>query len=70
MNKMLAEKIDALLPQTQCSKCGYPGCMPYARAISQGQADINRCPPGGEQGIRQLADLLGVAAERLVRSMR
>ena len=62
---MLAEQIDALLPQTQCGKCGYQGCKPYAEAISQGRADINQCPPGGEQGIGQLAALLGVAVKPL-----
>lgn len=55
------DRIDAVLPQTQCGKCGYPGCRPYAEAIASGEADINRCPPGGEAGIRELADLLGVA---------
>jgi Na+-translocating ferredoxin:NAD+ oxidoreductase subunit B len=54
----LAEKIDALLPQTQCTQCGYPGCMPYAEAIAAGEADINRCPPGGDTGINALATLL------------
>jgi electron transport complex protein RnfB len=56
----LADKIDALLPQTQCGQCGYPGCRPYATAIAKGEADINQCPPGGEAGIAALADLLGV----------
>ena len=56
----LADRIDAILPQTQCGKCGYPGCKPYAVAIAAGEADINRCPPGGEEGIRELAELLGV----------
>lgn len=55
-----ADRIDAILPQTQCGKCGYHGCRPYAEAIAAGEADINRCPPGGEEGIRELADLLGV----------
>ena len=55
----LVEKIDAILPQTQCGQCGYPGCKPYAKAIASGEADINCCPPGGEEGIRKLADLLG-----------
>lgn len=54
----LALRIDALLPQTQCTKCGYQGCMPYAEAIATGDAPINRCPPGGEAGIQQLAALL------------
>ena len=48
-----------VLPQTQCGQCGYPGCRPYAEAIAKGEADINQCPPGGEEGIRKLADLLG-----------
>lgn len=55
----LVEKIDAILPQTQCGQCGFPGCKPYATAIAGGEADINQCPPGGEEGIRKLADLLG-----------
>jgi electron transport complex protein RnfB len=53
------EQIDALLPQTQCGQCNYPGCRPYAEAIAAGEADINQCPPGGEAGVRALADLLG-----------
>ncbi len=55
----LVEKIDAILPQTQCGQCGFPGCKPYATAIANEEADINRCPPGGEEGIRKLAELLG-----------
>jgi len=55
----LAGRIDALLPQTQCRKCGYDGCQPYARAVASGRADINRCPPGGAAVIRDLAALLG-----------
>ena len=55
----LIEKIEAILPQTQCGQCGYPGCKPYAAAISAGEADINLCPPGGMDGVRKLADLLG-----------
>ena len=54
----LADRIDALLPQTQCTRCGYPGCKPYAQAIAEGCADINQCPPGGAAGIVKLADLL------------
>ncbi|MDX9740558.1 MAG: electron transport complex subunit RsxB [Gammaproteobacteria bacterium] len=54
----LVEKIDALLPQTQCGQCGFPGCRPYASAIASGEADINQCPPGGETTILALADLL------------
>ena len=56
----LVDRIDAILPQTQCGQCGFPGCKPYATAIAEGRADINQCPPGGEEGIVELADLLGV----------
>ncbi|MFV9472975.1 electron transport complex subunit RsxB [Advenella sp. RU8] len=59
-SKSLLQKIDAILPQTQCTKCGYDGCKPYAQALVQQEANINRCPPGGTQGIQQLADLLQV----------
>jgi len=55
----LADRINSLLPQTQCTKCGFDGCRPYAEAIAAGEAKINRCPPGGQTGIRQLAELLG-----------
>ena len=55
----LVEKIDAILPQTQCGQCGFPGCKPYAEAIAGGEVDINLCPPGGQEGVRKLADLLG-----------
>ena len=55
----VVDQIDAILPQTQCGQCTYPGCRPYAEAIASGEADINQCPPGGEAGIRALADLLG-----------
>ncbi|HEY3808387.1 MAG TPA: RnfABCDGE type electron transport complex subunit B [Steroidobacteraceae bacterium] len=55
----LADSIDALLPQTQCTRCGYPGCRPYAEAIARGEVAINRCPPGGSAGIVALAHLLG-----------
>lgn len=61
----LVQKIDAILPQTQCGQCGFPGCKPYATAIAAGEADINQCPPGGEEGIRKLAELLGVEAKPL-----
>jgi len=54
----LADCIDALLPQTQCTKCGYAGCRPYAEAIAAGEAQINQCPPGGATGIARLAELL------------
>ncbi len=54
-----ADVIDALLPQTQCGQCGFPGCRPYAQAIAAGRAGINRCPPGGTVTITALAELLG-----------
>lgn len=54
----LAEQVNALLPQTQCTKCGYQGCKPYAEAIANDNAPINRCPPGGDAGIQALASLL------------
>jgi electron transport complex protein RnfB len=55
----LTDRIDALLPQTQCTKCGYDGCRPYAEAITAGDAGINQCPPGGATGIARLAALTG-----------
>lgn len=61
----LVDRIDALLPQTQCGQCNYPGCRPYAEAIARDEADINQCPPGGEAGVRALADLLGREAKPL-----
>ena len=60
----LAEQIDALLPQTQCGNCGYPGCKPYAQAIVDGEP-INKCPPGGQATIDALASLLDVPAPEL-----
>ena len=55
----LVERVNALLPQTQCAQCGYPGCRPYAAAIVRDQIPINLCPPGGEDTVRRLAGLLG-----------
>lgn len=60
-----ATEIDALLPQTQCGKCGYAGCRPYAEAVAAGAADINRCPPGGAELIAEVASLLGIAPKPL-----
>lgn len=51
----LAQRIDAVLPQTQCTRCGYPDCRGYAEAMARGDADINRCPPGGAEGIVRLS---------------
>jgi len=55
----IADQIDALLPQTQCGQCGYPGCRPYAEAIAADEAEINLCAPGGEATMLAIADLLG-----------
>jgi Na+-translocating ferredoxin:NAD+ oxidoreductase subunit B len=59
------DRIDALLPQTQCQKCGFDGCRPYAEAIHAGKADINQCPPGGRETIAALAQLLGLPEKPL-----
>jgi len=61
----LLERIEAVLPQTQCRQCGYSGCRPYAEAIAAGRAGINRCPPGGEETLRELADITGSAVQPL-----
>jgi electron transport complex protein RnfB len=61
----IAARIDALLPQTQCTRCGYAGCKPYAEAIASGEARINQCPPGGSATIAALAELLRRPAEPL-----
>lgn len=58
----VASRIDAVLPQTQCTKCGYAGCGPYANAIACGRAEINQCPPGGAAGIAKLSAVTGRAA--------
>jgi electron transport complex protein RnfB len=54
----LPARIDSLLPQTQCTRCGFAGCLPYATAIAAGEAKINQCPPGGSATVRALAELL------------
>lgn len=58
----IVEKIDAVLPQTQCGQCGYPGCRPYAEAVANGD-DITKCAPGGQATIEKIADLMGVEAD-------
>lgn len=65
MNSDLDRRIDALLPQTQCTQCGYAGCRPYAQAIAAGHADINQCPPGGDEVVGRLAALLEREAKPL-----
>jgi electron transport complex protein RnfB len=65
LDNPLAARIDALFPQTQCTRCGYPACRDYAQAIADGAADINQCPPGGATGIELIADLLGRTARPL-----
>ncbi|MDQ3206694.1 MAG: Rnf electron transport complex subunit RnfB [Pseudomonadota bacterium] len=64
----LTERLDRLLPQTQCGQCGFAGCRPYAEAMAAGEADVDRCPPGGDGGARSLARLLGTAAKPYDRS--
>ena len=59
VTKSLADQIEDVLPQTQCTKCGYPACRPYAEAIASGEADINRCPPGGMEGVARLSRVTG-----------
>lgn len=61
----LADRIDAALPQTQCTRCGYPDCRGYADAMADGSADIDRCPPGGAEGIVRLAAITGRAVKPL-----
>ena len=61
----LLERIEAVLPQTQCRQCGYAGCRPYSEAIAAGRAGINRCPPGGEEAVRELSVITGVAVQPL-----
>jgi electron transport complex protein RnfB len=61
----LAQEIDAALPQTQCTRCGYPDCRAYAQAIASAQAAINQCPPGGQEGIARLAAITGQAEQPL-----
>ena len=63
----LVARIDALLPQTQCGQCDFPACRPYAEAIANGTADINRCPPGGERTLHELSRLLGLPARPLAK---
>jgi Na+-translocating ferredoxin:NAD+ oxidoreductase subunit B len=62
MRRVEAQEIDGLLPQTQCTRCGYAGCRPYAEALASGAAALNQCPPGGAALIAQLAALLGRTA--------
>jgi electron transport complex protein RnfB len=65
VNSLLASRIDTLLPQTQCTRCGYAGCRPYAEAVARDEADIDQCPPGGQAGVDALAELLGRPAKAL-----
>jgi Na+-translocating ferredoxin:NAD+ oxidoreductase subunit B len=58
----LVERLDRVLPQTQCGQCGYAGCRPYAEAMARGEANVDRCPPGGDAGARALARVLDVPA--------
>ena len=64
----LVERLDRLLPQTQCGQCGYDGCRPYAEAMARGEAGIDHCSPGGDAGAQALAKLLGVEPKPYDRS--
>ena len=61
MSPSLVERVDRLLPQTQCGQCGFEGCRPYAEALVRGEADVDRCPPGGDAGARVIARVLDAA---------
>jgi len=61
----IADKIDALLPQTQCGQCGYPGCRPYADAVASHEVDVNHCIPGGERTMLAIADIMGVEPKEI-----
>ena len=61
----LADRLDAALPQTQCTRCGYPDCRAYAEALAAGTADVDQCPPGGQAGVSRLAAVLGVTEKPL-----
>jgi len=61
----LIEQIDEILPQTQCTRCNYPSCNEYAKALANNEADINQCPPGGEEGITKLSELLNKPVKEL-----
>jgi electron transport complex protein RnfB len=66
---LVADRIDALLPQTQCTRCGYDDCRAYAEAIAAGEAGIDRCPPGGAEGVRRLAAVTGQPPRALDRAV-
>ncbi len=68
MKPDLTERLDRILPQTQCGQCGYTGCRPYAEAMAAGDADVDRCPPGGDAGARALAHVLDTAPKPFDRS--
>ena len=69
-SEQLVDAVNDLLPQTQCAQCGYPGCRPYAVAVVDGEADINLCPPGGNETVERLAEMLGREAISLASSAR
>jgi electron transport complex protein RnfB len=62
IHSSLAERLNAALPQTQCTRCGYPDCAAYAAAMASGEAAINQCPPGGAEGVQRLAAITGLPA--------
>lgn len=70
MPKPTALELDAVLPQTQCGECGYPGCLPYAEALVHGQARIDRCPPGGVTTLKALGKLLDINPEPYLEAVK
>jgi len=69
MPKPTAKELDAVLPQTQCGECSYPGCLPYAEALAYGQASIDRCPPGGGTTLKALGKLLNINPEPYLKAV-
>ncbi len=65
MTDKLVEIVNSVLPQTQCTRCGYPSCKEYAKALCASEANINQCPPGGNEGIAELAKILGKEVKEL-----
>ena len=70
MSKINPKDLDAVLPQTQCGECGYPGCLPYAEALADGQATIDCCPPGGLDTLNALGKLLCIDPEPYLKKVK
>ena len=61
----VAERVDKILPQTQCGQCGFPGCKPYAEALAKGETEVNLCVPGGHEGMIQIAEITGLEPKEM-----